>query len=140
MHLFKQGLAQRLIVLLLAAVMPLCCCLVKSVAAPPDSSTSAVVSCCCDTSRACETDQQSPEQDGCGSCCCVKASSHGNTWTPPTDEIGLELPPLSTTLALRSEEVSRGLVIQMHMLTQSSPPSPWGSAAPPLRHATVLQV
>ncbi|MBT5582647.1 MAG: hypothetical protein HOJ54_01455 [Phycisphaerae bacterium] len=140
MHSLRHGLAQRLIVLLLAAVMPLCCCVVKGMAATPDSSVLTAVSCCCDSTRSCETDQQSPEQDSCGSCCCVKAPSHGNDWTPPTDEIGLELPPLAATIALQCKSLDHGLAPHVHMHTNPTPPGPWGCAAPPLRHMTILQV
>ena len=139
MHALRHGLAQRIIVLLLAAAMPLCCCLVKSIAATTDASTTAVVSCCSDATRDCETDQ-APEQDSCCKCCCVKAPTYTNTWAPPTDEIGLELPPLATTTTLRCEELKRGLVPYVHKHIHSVPPGPWGRAAPPLRHMTILQV
>ncbi|MDG2477002.1 MAG: hypothetical protein P8M32_03795 [Phycisphaerales bacterium] len=139
MHSLRHGLAQRFIVLLLAAVMPLCCCLVKSIAATTDASTTAVVSCCSDATQDRETDQ-APEQDSCCKCCCIKAPTYTNTWAPPTDEIGLELPPLTTTIALQCESIVHDLVPHVHMHTRSAPPGPWGCAAPPLRHMTILQV
>ena len=67
-------------------------------------------------------------------------TTYTNTWTPPTDEIGLELPPLTTTIALQCESLVHDLVPHVHMHTRSAPPGPWGCAAPPLRHMTILQV
>jgi len=141
MHSLRRGLAQRLIVLLLAVAMPLCCCVVKGVAAVPssDSPASVVATCCCDTARSCEEPQQSSEPDSCRACCCVKAPATIDDWTPPSDVIGQALPPVAEHEAMASGHVDHVLIGGTNA-TAASPPGPWGVSAPPLRHATILQV
>jgi hypothetical protein len=141
MHSPRRGLARRLIVLLLAAAMPLCCCVVKGVAAvrPGDAPASVVATCCCDSARSCEGQQQSSESDSCGACCCIKAPATVDDWTPPSDDIGLALPPVAVPGTLASLHADHVLIAATDATT-ASPPGPWGVSAPPLRHATILQV
>ncbi|MDP6479131.1 MAG: hypothetical protein QGI75_03735 [Phycisphaerales bacterium] len=138
MHPLRRGLAHRLIVLLLAAVMPLCCCLVKGVAAVPSGEAPVVATCCCDSSSTCDGEDQSSGQEPCGSCCCVKAPATAENWTPPSDEIGVTLPPIAIEMSLTCDLAARAPVVSTATDAQSC--GPWGVSAPPLRHATILQV
>ncbi|MCP4759832.1 MAG: hypothetical protein GY876_10305 [Planctomycetes bacterium] len=139
MSSIPTDLGRRCIVLLLAATMPLCCCIVKSMAASPaDPNATAIVSCCCDSSK-CDSDKQSTpssEPDGCANACCFKAPPSIDQWMPPVDAIGaaIDWPVIiATPSVVAAEKVVR-------RQAKGPPPGPWGASAPPLRHATILQV
>ncbi len=138
MHPLRRGLAQRLIVLLLAAAMPLCCCLVKGVTTVSDDGVpiAAVATCCCDNAQDCGEEQTSG-QDGCGACCCAKAPATLDDWTPPIDDIGTLL-PLTVIQWTIDRQCEHRLAAALP--TGKAPPGPWSISAPPLRHATILQV
>lgn len=138
MRISQHSLISRGILLLLAAAMPLCCCVMPAVASSSSTPDAPIVaSSCCSGPASCEQDESSSTPgcpSGCGTCC-LKAPISPDHWTPPVDVIGA---PILITTAWTETETMRSLVISGHL--DRPPPDPWGDSAPPLRHATILQV
>jgi hypothetical protein len=117
----------------------LCCCVTKSMATAQAGPENAVtISCCCDAA-ACDADgapAQEGNPEGCGDACCIKAPPSVDSWTPPVDDIGVsaDWPVVATATPAAVTES------QIRRRTKAPPPGPWGASAPPLRHATILQV
>ncbi|MCH2140609.1 MAG: hypothetical protein MK100_06190 [Phycisphaerales bacterium] len=135
----RHGVVQRCILLLLAAAMPLCCCVMRSMATVSTHDAAPVaMSCCSQAAAPCDSDDSSPLPDepiGCGGSCCIKAPISVNDWTPPVDAIGTPL-----ILVAVQPDTAFTQTISIRQFPHGPPPGPWGQSAPPLRHATILQI
>ncbi|MDP7030495.1 MAG: hypothetical protein QF733_09775 [Phycisphaerales bacterium] len=138
MRQIRHDFATRCILLLLAAAMPLCCCVVRNMGAALQPGESTITLSCCATQQSCDRGTQSEPQDQsseCDECRCIKAPATAANWAPPVDVIGEAA--FECAVVLRSDADAEA-AIGTH--PDRPPPGPWSCSAPPLRHATILQV